>query len=208
MKLLQKIRLADRATDNQEEWRRNGLRLQIVSKFVLKRLGYKVVKGQEDFWDDVAKHPSLARWRDRFTLYLKNYADYIVARKRRVSIVDVKAPVSLRIKPNSGPFRRTTITFSKRERDEYNASPVPVATLVWDYNGTKALDEQNQPLFYTLIDFRCLSGFRELAEQVEVRVEPGKVTRHKLSSQVFRRFLEKTRAMDIIRIEPGRIIYR
>jgi hypothetical protein len=182
--------------------------LQIVSRFVLKRLGLRVLKGQEDSWDDVPAHPWLVPWRDRLSPYLRDYADYIVVAKRRVLIVDVKAPPGIRIRPNLGPFSGTCITFSKREWEAYKTSPVPVAILVWDYNGVKALHEQDHPLFYMIKEFASLPTFEELTYQIQVRIEPRGVTPHKLSPQVFRRFLEKTRAMEIVGIEPGRIIYR
>jgi len=191
----------------QEEWRLNGLRLQLVSRYVLPRLGYRVLKGEEDPWATIKKDPKSFPKLRRLTPYLRDYADYIVVGKQHaVLIVDVKAPAQLRMKGHAGPFARRYMTFSKREWGEYQSSKIPVAVLLWDYNGSKALDEQDEALFYALLDFGSLYPHQELADQIVARIGPQMVRPRTLSPRTFQRFLSKARAMEVVRIEPGRVI--
>jgi hypothetical protein len=190
-----------------EEWRLNGLRLQLVSRFVFPRLGYSVLKGQEEPWTSIEKDRALLRRLQVLSPYLRDYADYIVATKREIFVVDVKAPASVRVKPWRGPFHRCSVTFSKCEWEEYTTSKIPVMLLVWDYGSTKKLDEQDQPVFYSLVNFKSLPFPRELTRQFEVRIDPRTLQPRKLSPPAFKRLVAKCRAMEVEEIEPGRIEY-
>lgn len=190
-----------------EEWRRNGLGLQLVSRFLFPRLGYRVLKGQEDPWGSIEKDRVLFRRLRVLSPHLRDYADYIVAKKRGMWVVDVKAPASIRLKPWRGPFQRCWVTFSEYEWKEYTTSKMPVMLLIWDYGSTKKLDEQNQPLFYALVKFRSLPPARELARQFEVRIDPQKLQPRKLSPSAFRKLAAKCHATEVEDIQPGHIEY-
>jgi hypothetical protein len=141
------------------------------------------------------------------TPYLRDYADYIVRKEHGISIVDVKAPASVRVKPWRGPFDRCSVTFSKCEWEEYKTSQIPVVLLVWDYGSTKKPDEQDQPVFYALVNFKSLPPPRELARQFEVRIDPHKLQPRKLSPPAFKKLVAKCRAMEVEDIQPGHIKY-
>jgi len=194
--------LSERRT--REEWRLNGLRLQLVSRFVFPRLGYRVLKGEEESWASIKKNPALLPKQGGLTPYLRDYADYIVVGKQHgVLIVDVKAPVSSRVKPWRGPFHRCRVTFSEREWKEYTTSEVPVMLLLWDYNSAKRLDEQDQPVFYALVKFKSLPPARKLTGQFEVRIDPWNLQPRRLSPPVFKKLVARCRAMEVEEIKPG-----
>jgi hypothetical protein len=188
-----------------EEWRRNGYRLQLVSRYLFSRLGLKVLKGEEQSWDSIGPNRNQTAKLARLSNYLRDWSDYIVSDKGKCVIVDVKAPARLRFLPWPGPFGKTAITFSMREWDEYRAAPVPVRVFVWDYDGAESLDRQKKLLYYTIVDFASLSQPRELAETREAKFQP--VGCRRLTPRVFRRFLRRCRAMDVVGISPGMIKY-
>jgi len=195
-------------TETQEEWRLNGLRLQLVSRFVFPRLGYRVLKREEDTWASIERDRGLFRRLRVLTRYLRDYADYIVGRKRGIWIVDVKAPVSVRVRPWPGPSHGCSVTFSECEWGEYTRSKIPVMLLVWDYDSTKRLDEQDQPVFYALVKFKSLPPARELAGKCEVRIDPKGLQPRKLSPPAFKKLVAKCRAMEVEDIQLGGIKYR
>lgn len=191
----------------QEEWRLNGLRLQLVSRFVFPRLGYRVLRGQEEPWARIEKDRVLFRRLQVLTPYLRDYADYIVGKKRGISIVDVKAPPSVPFVRSRRPFHRCSVKFSRREWEEYTTSKIPVMLLVWDYGWTTRLDEQGEPVFYALVNFKSLPAARELATQFEVRIDPQKLQPRKLGPPAFKKLVARCRAMEVEAIQPGYIRY-
>ncbi len=183
----------------QEEWRRNGLRLQIVSRWLLPRLGFAVLKGEEDYPD-----PKLKRQYPRLSPYLTEYADYLVRGNGRLAIVDVKAPVSFRMLKK--PFAAAPILFTKHQWAEYGACPVPVKILLWEYEGLASLMEQRAPLRYGLVAFDALTVLEELAETMQASADSLGVRPRRLTVQRLKLLLQRSKAMPVIAIKPGHIV--
>jgi hypothetical protein len=193
---------------NSDEWRRNGLRLQLVSRFVLPRLGCSVLKSQEDSWATIQREPKLVRRFALLTQYMREYADYVVTRGGRVMVVDVKAPVYLTVKSGARNIsNQSPIRFSRREWYEYTSSAVPVRILLWLYDGLRPLQQQRKAVRYCLLDLRSLVREEELAQCVSARPSSEIARPRKLLPRTLRSFLRRCRASEVDGIEPGRIIY-
>ena len=186
----------------QEEWRRNGFRLQLISRWVLPRLGFKVMKGQEDKLaaEQSQRHRKLSP-------YFIDYADYLVSRNGRLFVVEVKAPVSMKLRHARRRFGSMRIQFSRREWQEYCANPERVKILLWEYNGFKPLLEQKEPIRYALFDFKALSLIQDLPSCVYLSAEKLSLRPRQLMPQTVCALLHRACAMEVVGIEPRRIVY-
>lgn len=160
------------------------------------------MKGQEDQLS--AELEPKAR---KLSPYLIDYADYLVSRKGRLFVVEVKAPVSVRLGYARRRFGSMRIQFSKREWQEYCASPGRVKILLWEYNGFRPLLEQKEPVHYALFDFKALSLTEDLPACVYLSAEKLSLRPRQLMPQTVCALLYRARAMGVVGIEPRRIVY-
>jgi len=186
--------------DTTEEWRRNGLRLQLVSRWILPRLGLRIIKAQEDPVTP-ALEPKLRGLSD----YLKTYSDYIVSKRGRLQIVEVKAPVVFR--GLKRPFGVQPVEFSRHQMHDFPVSPVPVKVLLWDYGSAHSLLELRSRVFYALTDFSDFDVVETLADTVKMRLRgPQRMRPRWISAGTLRHLAEKSEAMRVREIKPGCIV--
>jgi hypothetical protein len=158
------------------------------------------VKAQED-----SATPALQSKLRRLSSYLIEYSDYIVLKRGRLRIIEVKAPVVLRSLKR--PFGSQPVNFSLREMEEYSASPVPVKVLLWEYGLARSLLELQSRVFYALADFRDFETLERLAETVKLRLHaPQKVSPRWVSAKTVRSLLQRSNAMRVKDIKPGCVI--
>lgn len=183
-----------------EEWRRNGLRLQVVSRWILPRLGLRVVKAQEDPLT-TALETKLRGLSD----YLRMYSDYIASKRGRLEIVEVKAPVVLRL--GKQQFGAGPIQFRHRQVQEFRNSPVPVKVLLWDYGFAHSLLKLRGRALYALLDFGDFEVVEPLADTMKMRLRRGTITRPRwISAPTLQHLLQESQAISIKDIKPGCIV--
>jgi hypothetical protein len=188
--------------DKQEEWRLNGLRLQRVTRWILPRLGFRVLKGEED-----SISPQLLARLQILSPYLRDYSDYVVSRRGRLHLVEVKAPVGLRML--NQPFGSRPVSFTRKQALEFSKSLVPIDVFVWDYDGLRSIAEQKDRIFYALVRFEDLEVMEELATTVEMRLGSRHAVRPRwLRPKTLEHLLERSKAMQVTDIMPGRLVYK
>jgi hypothetical protein len=72
---------------NQEDLMEEGLRVQAAARFLIRRLGYNIVKSEED----VPSPRQVSLLEGKVGRHLARYSDYIVKMSRRIYVIDVKA---------------------------------------------------------------------------------------------------------------------
>jgi hypothetical protein len=187
--------------DKQEEWRLNGLRLQRVTRWILPRLGFRVLKGEED-----PISPQLQTRLQILSPYLRDYSDYVVSRRGRLHLVEVKAPVVLRILKK--PFGSQPVSFTRKEALEFSKSLVPIDVFLWDYDGLRSIAEQRDRIFYALARLEDFEVMEELATTVKMGLRSRDVVRPRwLRPKTLEHFLERSNAMRVMDIRPGSLVY-
>ena len=187
--------------DKQEEWRLNGLRLQRVTRWILPRLGFRVLKGEED-----PISPELQTRLQILSPYLQDYSDYVVSRRGRFHLVEVKAAVGLRMLKQ--PFGSQPVRFTRKEALEFSESPVPIDVFLWDYDGVRPITEQRDRIFYALVRFEGFEVVEELATTVKMRLRSQYAVRPRwLRPKTLKHLLESSESMRVMGIMPGRLVY-
>jgi hypothetical protein len=186
--------------DVTEEWRRNGLRLQLVSRWILPRLGFQIVKAQEQ-----PLGPVLQSKLQRISVYLRDYSDYIASRQSRLHVIEVKAPATFR---SAGrPFYFKFVKFTNSQVREFDKSPVPVKVLLWDYGMAHSLFSLRTRVFYTLVDFRDFEIAEKLPDAVKMRLRRCPVTKPRwISSKTLKYMLQRSNAEKVREIGPGCVL--
>jgi len=207
----------------QKEW---GCKFQVAAEPLLKEMGYTIVRAQHRIFTSLGERRRGWKWyMEKLGDYLWNYADYVVKKRGRVYVVDVKSqgyippPKSLEI----DPYTPDTISFTEDERREYPISKLPILILLVLYNWGGKFTKQTRHglpiegiweysekpnirrlgvLFYKLVSFSDIE-FREGASGGIL----GNKFRgcRKLPSRDVYALLQKTNAVDVVEIGPGNV---
>ena len=177
------------------------MQLQLVSRWILPRLGFKVLKGQEDLLQ-----PNLDATMRGMNTYLRDYSDYICRWRRKFVLVDVKAPVVLKLRHSQQAFGSTSISFSKTQWSAYGCSKLPVFVLLWEYDAFRPLIRQRERLRYAAFEFGSLKLQAELSFKVEASAKSLNLRPRWLTPNTLRKLLRRAKALGVTNIQPGRIV--
>ncbi len=179
----------------------NGLRLQRVTRWILPRLGLRVLKGEED-----AVSPRLRTRLQILSPYLQQYSDYVVSRRGRLHLVEVKAPAGSRMR--NRPFGSEPVSFTRKQALEFSESPLPVDVFLWDYDGGEPITEQTERIRYALVRFQDFKTKEDLVETVTMLLRSRHAVRPRwLHPKTLKGLLEVSKAMRVRDIMPGRLVY-
>jgi hypothetical protein len=72
---------------NEDKLKKEGFRIQAAARFLVKRLGYNIIKGEQE----IAGQNQVAILESKVGSHLARYSDYIVKKGRHVFVIEVKA---------------------------------------------------------------------------------------------------------------------
>lgn len=77
---------SDWARAQHDKWKEQGFKVQAATKFLIRRLGYDVVKAEGEFPTPV----QMLVLERKLGAHLAKYSDYVVSMRRRLYVIDVK----------------------------------------------------------------------------------------------------------------------
>jgi hypothetical protein len=201
-----------------------GYKFQVAAEPLLEEMGCKIIKAEHRPLENLGKRRArLQSYAENLGNYLWNYVDYVVMKRGRLFLIDVKSQgyVPLLQGSKGDPFTPSTVNFTRLEMSEYPSSKAPVLIFLILYHwggkiqelppgglGVKRLVEYSQkldltrlgPAFYKLIPFRDFK-FREETAGGFLDNKFGGCK--KLSSRRIYALLRKTRALDVVEVGLG-----
>jgi hypothetical protein len=185
-------------TVQQDKWKEQGFKVQAAASFLIRRLGYNILKAEEDL-------PTPAQMQvleTRLGPHLARYSDYVVRMGRRLYVIDVKAKEILYL-------------FQQRQRHHqfnqsiflgrhYVDSVVPVLLLVVLYPGVLfgSSGARDEKVYYTILSGWSGRGTRTADGRIEIMLNHDLDGYRWIRARTFRRWIRATRrnADDLIRM--------
>ena len=113
-----------------------GLKFQVAAEPILGQMGYRIIRAQHRPLTALGRLGSkLNRYRKRTGDYLWNYGDYIIDQRRHLYVVEVKSQGYVP-SPGDGekePFTWSGISFTPRQKEQYQITKVPILVLLIFY---------------------------------------------------------------------------
>jgi hypothetical protein len=142
--------------DPQAHWKAMGHQWEVAAEFLLKRMGYRILRAQHR--DVEVKRERCLRnlHKDKdLDWYLWKYTDYIVERRSAIRLVDVKSKPLLYLLGSGsrwGTYGNGSVSFTRMEMRAYPGSRISVHVLVIRYRD-KDDPRRLGPVEFSIIPF-------------------------------------------------------
>lgn len=182
----------------QDRWKEQGFKVQAAASFLIRRLGYRILKAEEDLLPP-AQASVLER---KLGPHLARYSDYVVRIGRRLCVIEVKAKEILYLLHKGQ--RHHTFNQSIFLGRHYVDSTVPVLLLAVLYPGVVfgSSGPREEKVYYTVLSGLSERGIRTADGKIEIILDHGLDSYRWTRARTFRRWLRATRgnAEDLIRM--------
>jgi hypothetical protein len=170
-----------------DEWKEQGFKVQAAAKFLIRRLGYDILKAEEEF----PTPAQMSILESKLGPHLARYSDYIVRMGRRLYVIDVKARVILYLVAQGR--RHHQFNKSIFLKKDYVDSVVPVLVLVVLFPGVlfSSSSPRGEKVYYAILS--SAKGIRTADGGIEIKLDHDLDSYHWIRARTFRKWVRATR---------------
>jgi len=188
----------DWVTVQHDKWKEQGFKVQAAAKFLIRRLGYDVLRAEED----PLTPAQMQVLETRLGPHLARYSDYVVRMGRRLYVIDVKAKeIGYLVVQGQ---RHHLFNQSMFLRREYVDSVVPVLVLAVLYPAVlfSSSGTRDEKVYYTIFSGSNEKETRTADGGIEIKLDHDLDSYHWIRARTFREWTKVTRrnANDLIRM--------
>jgi hypothetical protein len=180
---------SDWVTVQHDKWKEQGFKVQAAARFLIRRLGYDILKAEEDL-PTPTQMPILER---KLGPHLARHSDYVVRMGRRLYVIDVKAKeLAYLLKQKQRYHQFNQSIFLKRH---YVESVVPVLVLVVLYPGVLfgSSSARDEKVYYTMLSGSSGKETRTADGGIEIMLDHGLDSYQWIRARTFRKWMRVTR---------------
>ena len=188
----------DWVTVQHDRWKEQGFKVQAAAKFLIRRLGYHVLRAEED----PLTQAQMQVLDTRLGAHLARYSDYVVRMRRHLYVIEVKAKEIgyLMVQGQRHHLFNQSIFL----RREYVDSAVPVLVLAILYPAAlfSSSGTRREKVYYTILSVSNEKETRTVDGGTEIRLDHGLDSYRWIRIRTFRKWTKATRrnANDLIRM--------
>lgn len=179
----------DWVTVQQDKWKEQGFKVQAAAKFLIRRLGYDVLRAEED----PLTPAQMQVLETRLGPHLARYSDYVVRMGRRLYVIDVKAKeIGYLVAQGQ---RHHQFNQSIPLRREYVDSVVPVLVLAVLYPALlfSSSGTRDEKVYYTILPVSNEKETRTSDGRIEITLDHDLDSYHWIRARTFRKWTRVTR---------------
>lgn len=185
-------------TVQHDKWKEQGFKVQAAARFLIRRLGYDILKAEEDS-PTPAQMLILER---KLGPHLARYCDYVVRMGRRLYVIDVKAKeIGYLVVQGQRHHLFNQSIFLRRH---YVDSVVPVLVLAVLYPAVlfSSSGARDEKVYYTILSGLSEKETRTADGGIEITLDHDLDSYHWIRARTFRKWTRVTRrnANDLIRM--------